>query len=194
MLHLLWELMLAVGIAYGFIAGKPEAVGAAVISSAREAVALSITMLGIVALWSGLMEVAQAGGILKGLERLLAAPVSWLFPKVPKGHPAQKAMLLNITANMLGLGWAATPAGLLAMKELAKLEEERPSVPKGSASNAMCDFLILNVSSLQLISVNLIAYRSQYGSAAPMAIVLPSLAATAVSTAVAVLFCKVHKT
>ena len=101
-------------------------------------------------------------------------------------------------ANVLGLGWAATPAGLRAMEELSKLEEDRrkgrlpgPVRKKGIASNEMCTFLILNISSLQLIPVNVIAYRSQYGSVNPAAIVGPGIAATAVSTLVAVVFCKI---
>lgn len=190
MIHLLWELMIVIGIVYGFLTGRAEEVGTAVVNSSREAVTLAIAMLGVVALWSGLMEVAKGCGLMDGMTRLLSRPIRWLFPDVPKGHPAEEAIILNVTANILGLGWAATPAGLTAMKELAALEEEQQTVPKGSASNAMCTFLILNVSSLQLISVNMIAYRSQYGSAAPMAIVGPALAATTVSTLAAVAFCK----
>ena len=103
---------------------------------------------------------------------------------------------MNFVANFLGLGWAATPAGLRAMETLAQLEEERrekqiPVVPRGTASNEMCTFLILNISSLQLIPVNVIAYRSQYGSVNSTAIVGPAIVATAVSTGVAVVFCKV---
>ena len=113
----------------------------------------------------------------------------------------------NLTPdNFLGLGWAATPAGLKAMESLAELEEERraadgsaasqrrvhiPAIPRGVASNEMCTFLILNISSLQLIPVNVIAFRTQYGSVNPTAIVGPGILATAVSTAVAVVFCKV---
>ena len=103
-----------------------------------------------------------------------------------------------IPANILGLGWACTPAGLKAMEELAKLEEERGNPAYGGsggkervASNEMCTFLILNISSLQLIPVNMIAYRQQYGSVNPAGIIAPAIAATAVSTAVAVVYCKV---
>ena len=116
----------------------------------------------------------------------------------PANHPAEEHITTNIIANVLGLGWAATPAGLRAMEELSKLEEDRrkrrlpgPIRKKGIASNEMCTFLILNISSLQLIPVNVIAYRSQYGSVNPTAIVGPAIAATAVSTMVAVIFCKV---
>ena len=101
-------------------------------------------------------------------------------------------------ANFLGLGWAATPFGLKAMEELGNLEEDRrggkaPGKPrkKGIAGNEMCTFLIINISSIQLIPVNIIAYRSQYGSVAPTAIVGPAIAATAVSTGVAVIFCRI---
>ena len=97
----------------------------------------------------------------------------------------------NVIANFLGLGWGATPLGLKAMEELAKLEEERKGKKPKSASNEMCTFLILNISSLQLIPVNIIAYRSQYGSVYPTAIVGPALAATAASTIAAVIFCKI---
>ena len=105
---------------------------------------------------------------------------------------------MNCVANVLGLGWAATPAGLKAMEALEDLEEDRragrapgPVRKKGIASNEMCTFLILNISSLQLIPVNLIAYRTQYGSVDPMAVVVPGILATAVSTGAAVIFCKV---
>ena len=141
----------------------------------------------------------------------------FLFPELPAGHPAQEHITTNIIANVLGLGWAATPAGLRAMEELSKLEEERrqgrlpgPVRRKGIASNEMCTFLIinisslqlipvnviayrsqvLNISSLQLIPVNVIAYRSQYGSVNPAGIVGAGIAATAVSTVVAVIYCK----
>lgn len=190
MIHILWELMITVGIVYGFLSGRAEEVGNAVINSSKEAVTLAIAMVGVVALWSGLMEVASEGGVLKGMNRILRKPLKWLFPEVPGGHPAEQAILLNVTANILGLGWAATPAGLAAMKELAEIEKAKPTVAPGNASNAMCNFLIINVSSLQLVSVNMIAYRSQYGSAAPMAIIGPAIAATTVSTVAAVIFCK----
>ena len=96
----------------------------------------------------------------------------------------------NVIANFLGLGWGATPLGLKAMEELAKLEEERKGKKPKSASNEMCTFLIINISSLQLIPINMIAYRTQYGSINPTAIVGPALVATTVSTIVAAIYCK----
>ncbi|MFW5676385.1 MAG: nucleoside recognition protein, partial [Acetivibrio ethanolgignens] len=117
-----------------------------------------------------------------------------LFPGIPSGHPALEYIAANMIANFLGLGWAATPAGLSAMRELKKLEEERrekgQGVSEGSASNEMCTFLIINISSLQLIPVNIIAYRSQYGSVNPAAVIAPAMVATAISTLAAVIYCK----
>ena len=121
----------------------------------------------------------------------------FLFPSLPEGHRAAEHISTNFIANFLGLGWAATPAGLSAMQELGKLEDDRragrapgPVRKKGIASNEMCTFLILNISSLQLIPVNVIAYRSQYGSANPAGIIGAGILATAVSTGAAVIYCK----
>lgn len=124
--------------------------------------------------------------------------IRFLFPGLPAGHPSEPHILTNLIANFLGLGWAATPAGLKAMEELARLEEERRAgrLPgaarkRGVAGNEMCTFLIINISSLQLIPVNVIAYRGQYGSVNPTAIVGPAIVATALSTLAGVVFCKV---
>ena len=182
--------MLVIGIIVSVITGETASVNTSVIDGAKDAVSLCITMLGIMAFWTGLMEVAKEAGIIGYLTKKLETLLGCLFPDVPKDHPAREYMASNMIANMIGLGWAATPLGLKAMEELAKLEEEHPTVPKGTANRAMCTFLIINVSSLQLIPINVIAYRSQYGSVNPAAILGPGLVATFISTAVAVLFCK----
>ena len=124
-----------------------------------------------------------------GLSRKLKPILQFLFPGIPKGHIANEYIATNFIANVFGLGWAATPAGLKAMEALADLEKERGN-GGDAASDEMCTFLILNISSLQLISVNLIAYRSQYGSRMPMAIVGPALVITLATTLVAVVFCR----
>lgn len=191
MLNRLWGGMILVGILYGALNGRMQEVTDAALASSKEAVTLAITMTGVMALWVGLMEIAKESGVVEGLSGKLRPFLTFLFPGIPKNHPAMEHIAVNFVANFLGLGWAATPAGLRAMKSLADLEKERPTVPKGAASNAMCTFLILNVSSLQLIPVNMIAYRSQYGSVNPTAIVGPAIAATAVSGTVSVLFCKI---
>lgn len=189
MLNYLWAGMLIVGIVFGVVKGEAAQITNAALESSKEAVSLCITMMGVMSMWMGLMEIAQEAGILQAMSRFLGPIVKWLFPQVPKNHPAREHITTNIIANVLGLGWAATPAGLKAMEELARLEEEQRSVPKGVASNAMCNFLILNISSLQLIPVNVVAYRSQYGSVNPAAVIGPAIVATAISTLVAVGYC-----
>ena len=197
MLNYIWAAMIAIGILYAALTGNMEAVANGALDSAGEAVQLCITMTGVMGLWVGLMEIASRSGLIQSMTRGIQSFITFLFPRIPKDHPARQHISTNIIANILGLGWACTPAGLKAMEELEKLEEDRRSGkatgtgrPKGTAGNEMCTFLILNISSLQLIPVNVIAYRSQYGSAAPASIVGAGILATAVSTAVAVIFCK----
>ncbi len=291
-MNYIWAAMILTGMVYGILTGHIEAVSDAVLDSSKEAVTLCVTMLGVMGLWMGLMEIAKDAGLVRSISRRIQPLIRFLFPRIPEGHPANEHITMNFVANFLGLGWAATPAGLKAMESLAALEEERraeaetdrgtdvaqqmadagqpsdryqmedksasaqkkedrytrrtaaerqaantiqatdryrareehvrktaaaqrasdaaqrtertaqqaadakrrrkvPAVPRGVASNEMCTFLILNISSLQLIPVNVIAYRAQYGSVNPTAIVGPGIAATAVSTLVAVVFCKV---
>lgn len=185
MLNYLWTGMIVIGIIWGSLTGNLEAVSSAILDSAGSAVTLCITMLGIICMWTGLMEVAKRGGLIAQLTRLISPFVQFLFPEIPKGHPAAEHISMNITANLLGLGWASTPSGLNAMKELAKLNHYQLK-----ASNAMCNFLILNISSLQLIPVSIIAYRSQYGAANPSSIIGPALLATFVSSLAAIIFIK----
>lgn len=184
MLNILWGAMIVIGVLWGAFHGTLGAVTDQVLTSAKDAVNLCITMLGILSFWTGILEIGEQAGLLEKFSRTLRPVLRRLFPDVPDGHPAQQAMATNIIANMLGLGWAATPAGLQAMEELAKLSHSP------IASNAMCTFLILNMSSLQLIPINMIAYRSQYGSVNPAMIVMPALLATAVSTLVGAIAAK----
>ncbi|MBQ7839246.1 MAG: nucleoside recognition protein [Lachnospiraceae bacterium] len=218
MLNYIWAFMIIIGILYGAFTGNIEAVSNAALASAQEAVDLCITMLGIMGLWMGLMEIAQKSGVIAKLTQGIQPFISFMFPRIPKGHIAREYISTNIIANILGLGWACTPAGLKAMEALAQLEAERgnpeylgdggvkghesgTNVHKGAhvecqcgkvriASDEMCTFLILNISSLQLIPVSMIAYRSQYGSASPTAIVGPAIIATLVSTLVGIVFAK----
>ena len=198
MLNYLWGAMLLLGIVYGAFNGRLPEITSAAIDSAKEAVTLCITMTGVMSLWVGLMEIAQKSGVIGRATKKIQPFISFMFPGLPKGHKAREYITANIIANVFGLGWAATPAGLKAMESLKNLEEERKThpvggrkaVPKGVASKEMCTFLILNISSLQLIPVSIIAYRSQYGSVSPAAVIAPSLAATLLSTIAAVVFCK----
>ena len=190
--------MIGVGILFAAFTGKVPELTNAAMDSAKEAVTLSITMVGVMSFWSGFMEIAKKAGIIEMASEKLEPFLSFLFPSLPKRHPARALIATNMIANVLGLGWAATPVGLQAMEEFEKLEEERRAGRakgiarrKGTASNEMCNLLIVNISSLQLIPMTVIAYRSQYGSVNPTAIVGPGIAATAVSTLVAILFCKI---
>lgn len=197
MLNYLWVGMILVGIVYGAFNGKMPDITNAALDSAKEAVTLCITMIGVMSFWTGIMEIASRAGIIGMAARKMRPLIRFLFPRIPKEHRANEHITTNFIANFLGLGWAATPAGLKAMEELGKLEDDRragraagPARKKGIASNEMCTFLIINISSLQLIPVNVIAYRSQYGSANPAGIVGAGIAATAVSTGAAIVFCK----
>lgn len=197
-MNYLWGGMILLGILYGTATGNLKAVTEAAVESSREAVNLCIVMAGVTALWTGIMRIAENSGLIDQMLQKMNPLMGFLFPSLPSGHPARKHMAVNMIANFLGLGWAATPAGLQAMEALGRLEEERragkapgPARKRGIAGNEMCTFLILNISSLQLIPVNIIAYRTQYGSADPTAIVGPAILATAVSTGVAVVFCKI---
>lgn len=225
MLNMIWAGMILLAVVYAACSGNMSAVTNAALDSAGEAISLCITMAGVVALWMGLMEIAQKAGLIQKLTKGISPFLKFMFPRIPQGHPAREYIATNIIANVLGLGWACTPAGLKAMEELARLEAERgtpgyvsesgdvsvggrkkregtgkdvdtpPAALGGKtgrvASNEMCTFLILNISSLQLIPVNMIAYRSQYGSVNPAVIIAPAIAATMVSTAVAVVYCRV---
>ena len=185
MLNYLWAGMILIGIIFAAFTGKIPDITDAALDSAGEAVTLCITMMGVMAFWMGLMEIATKAGMIEKGAKILKPFVRFLFPEVPEGHKAGEYITTNIIANFLGLGWAATPAGLKAMEELGKLNHGSTS-----ASNAMCNFLILNISSLQLIPVNVIAFRSQYGSVEPTAIVGAGIVATTISTVTAIIFCK----
>lgn len=186
MLNSLWAGMILIGIIFAAFTGRIPGITDAALDSSKEAVTLCITMIGVMAFWMGLMEIASKAGMIEKGAKMLKPFVRFLFPEVPEGHKAGEHITTNIIANFLGLGWAATPAGLKAMEELGKLNHGSPV-----ASNAMCNFLILNISSLQLIPVNVIAFRSQYGSVNPTAIVGAGIVATAISTGTAIIFCKI---
>lgn len=231
MLDYLWAAMLLLGVVWGLLHGRAAELTQAVLDGGKDAVTLSLTMLGVMSVWTGLMEVGKNAGLLRQVNRLLRPVISWLFPRLPRDHPAAESISMNFAANMLGLGNAATPAALKAMKELQELEAEREaggesagaggnenmsawageaagawagksagagggeqkkpgSLQIYTANNEMCTFLIINISSLQLVPINMIAYRSQYGAVNPAAITVPVLIATMLSTLMGVIFCK----
>ena len=219
MLNYIWAGMILLGVIYGVCTGQMSALTGGALDSAREAVSLCITMAGVMALWMGLMEIAQESGMITKMTKGIRPFLKFMFPRLPEDHPAGEYIATNLIANVLGLGWACTPAGLKAMEQLAELERQRAEKKMAqpvdrqlqrragqrsekesekrrcgsgitAASNEMCTFLILNVSSLQLIPVNMIAYRSQYGSANPAVIIAPALVATLFSTIISIIYCK----
>ena len=185
MLNVIWGFFLIGGSLTGAVLGRMDLVTNAVIDGGKSAVELAFTMAGVVATWAGVLKIAERGGMIDALAQKCTPFLDFLFPEVPRTHPARKYIAANFAANFLGLGWAATPAGLLAMQELAKLNRQ-----EGRASNAMCMFLVVNMSSLQLVTVNILAYRAEYGSAAPAEIMGVGIVATLVTTIVGILLAK----
>ena len=185
MINYIWCGMIIIGIIVGTLTGNIEAVSTAAIEWAETAVELSLGLIGVMALWLGLMKIAEEAGIVRGMGLLVKPIMVRLFPEVPADHPAMGSIVANMAANFFGLGNAATPLGIKAMQELQDLNEN-----KEEASNAMVMFLAINTSSVTLISSSTIAYRSAAGAANPADIIGPTIIATTVSTTVAIIACK----
>lgn len=166
MLNYIWFGMIIFGFIVGIMNGRIEAVTQAAIESSGKAIELSIALLGVMCLWTGLMNIADKSGLVQYMSRILRPILKFLFPDVPKKHKAMGAIVMNLVANMLGLGNAATPLGIKAMTELQKLNND-----KETATASMSMFLVLNTSFIQLIPATLIAIRSATGSENPSEII-----------------------
>lgn len=173
MLNFIWLALMALGVGVAAVTGKAGAVTDAAFQAGKVAIETIIGLAGLMALWMGLMKIAEKSGLMEGLAALLRPVVRLLFPSIPGDHPAVGAILMNISANMLGLGSAATPMGLKAMQELQGLNRE-----KETASEAMCTFLTLNTSSITLIPGTIIALRATYKSVNPAEVVAATLVAS----------------
>ena len=173
LLNYIWAFLIFFSLLCAAATGRMAELSAAVLSGAGSAVTLIIGMTGMMCAWTGLMKIAEGGGVTAALAKVLGPAVRRLFPSCRKNEPAVQAMCMNITANLLGLGNAATPLGLAAMKELKK------DNPTDTADNAMAMFVVINASSLQLIPTFTATLRAQYGSAAPFDI-LPAVWVTSV--------------
>lgn len=180
MLNIIWLLLLAAGIVIAAINGNIEVVTEAALGAAQGAVEICINLIGVMALWLGIMKIAEQGGMIKTLARLVRPLMVRLFPSVPHEHPAMGAIILNISANMLGLGNAATPMGMKAMQELQMLNNNSEE-----ASEAMCTFLALNTSCITLIPATIIGVRLSFGTANPTEIVGPCIFATSMAMIIA---------
>lgn len=173
MMNIIWLGLILVGVTVAAFTGKASAVTDAAFAGGKLAIETMLGLAGLMALWMGIMKIAEKAGLMEALAALLRPVVRALFPSVPGDHPAIGAMIMNIAANMLGLGSAATPFGLKAMAELQALNEE-----KETASEAMCTFLTLNTASITLVPGTIIALRATYGSANPAEVVMATLAAS----------------
>lgn len=185
MLNAIWLGMIFTSIVVGVAQGRIDQVVHAVTDSAKLGFEIALSLTGIMALWLGIMGIASESGLIQVIARGLRPIMRSLFPEVPPDHPAMGAMVMNIAANMLGLANASTPFGLQAMKELEKLNNNAQE-----ASNAMCTFLAINTSSVQLIPTTAIAFLAANGSLNPSSVIVTSLIATLCSTMVAIIAVK----
>ncbi|MFC3803121.1 nucleoside recognition domain-containing protein [Cohnella sp. GCM10012308] len=181
MVNWIWLGMIALSVVFGAANGRVQQVTEAAFTGAQTGVTVCFGLISILVFWMGLMKIAEASGIVRRLSLLMAPVVRWLFPDVPKDHPALGYILSNMSANLLGLGNAATPMGIRAMQELQKLNPN-PTV----ATPAMCTLLALNTASITIVPTTLIAIRMNFGSSHPADIIGPTLLATAISTGAAI--------
>lgn len=184
-ISIIWLSIILISIASAAWLGKTGELTLALFDESKSAVTLAIGLVGSMAFWLGMMKILEEAGALKMLAKVVAPVMSKLFPEIPKNHPAIGAMVMNMSANMLGMGNAATPFGINAMQELDKLNGE-----KGRATNAMCLFLAINTSSVTLLPLGVITIRASAGASDPASILIPSLLATIVSTTVAIIMTK----
>jgi spore maturation protein A len=182
MLNVIWLGLIVISMVVAAINGRIEVINQAAFEGAKTGVTVSFGLLSVLAFWMGMMRIAEKAGLMELMARALSPVVRRLFPDVPKGHPALGYILSNMSANLLGLGNAATPMGLKAMQELQKLNPD-----KEKASPAMCTLLAINTASITLIPTTMIAIRMQYGSANPVEIVGSTLMASFAATGFALL-------
>lgn len=166
MLNTIWVIMVLAGVLTGILTGRTSEVSDSVLESCVNSVNLVITMLGAMCLWSGIMKVAQKGGLVNGLAKMLKGVFRYLFPGIPKDHPANGAIAMSISADLLGLGNAATPLGIMAMKELSNVNNNSVI-----ASNAMVMFGVVNAACIQLIPSTVLIIRQQAGSSNPSSVI-----------------------
>lgn len=186
MLNYLWGFMIIIGIVVSVITNNLEAITFETIESSKRAISLCITLLGVMSMWNGILNVADKSGLIDALAKKLEPILVFLFPNVPKNSEAFKQIATNFIANIFGVSYAATPAGLKAMNELQKYNKN-----KDVASDEICMFMIVNMSSLQLVTISTVAYRSEFGSVNPTEIIGAGIFATLVSTVVGIMFAKI---
>ncbi|MBH8582267.1 nucleoside recognition protein [Thermoactinomyces vulgaris] len=188
MIHYIWIFMILSGVVAAALQGKLELVTKAALNGAEEGVSVCLGLISIMVFWLGMMRIAQDAGLLEKLSKILRPVARFLFPSVPHDHPAMGYILSNMSANLFGLGNAATPMGLKAMEELQKLNPDRKT-----ATPAMCTLLALNTSGLTLLPTTIIGIRLKHGSVNPTEIIGPTLLATLLATSFAILLDRYYR-
>ena len=186
MLNIIWPLFIVISFIYAFFSGNTEQVSNGIFESLTDVVNLSLTFLGTMCLWNGIMEIAKKTTLIKKLTSFLKPLIKFLFPELTKNEKAKEEISMNIIANVLGLGNAATPLGLKAMKTMQKENKDKTTL-----SNSMAMFILINTASIQLIPTNVIAIRNSLNSTAPTQIIFPVWIATIVAAISSIMAAKV---
>lgn len=186
MINYIWFLILAAGILVGLFTGKGELISKSIISSAGSTVELVIGLLGLMSLWCGIMKIAEKSGLIDKLAKILKPVLKLIFRDTARSEKALGAIVMNLTANMMGLSNAATPFGIKAMEEMNKNNPKRDT-----ASNDMAIFLVMNAACIQLLPTTVISIRAICGSQNPAEIIIPAAIATGLAAIAGVIFCKI---
>lgn len=186
MLNILWPIFIILSVIYAVLFGKMEELNTGIFSSLSEAVELTITFLGTICLWSGIMEIAKQTSLISKLNKILRPFINFLFPDLKNNEEAKQEISMNMIANILGLGNAATPLGIKAMKTM-----QRENKIKDTLTNSMMMFIVINTASIQLIPTNVIAIRTSLNSQSPTSIILPVWIATMVAGIIGIFFTKI---
>jgi spore maturation protein A len=185
-INIIWFFILVFGIGFGLITGRGDVVSKSVVITAGSTVEFVIKLVGIMCIWCGVMKIAEKSGLTEKLAKLLWPILSIIFKEAAKDEKAMGAIVMNLTANMMGLSNAATPFGIKAMEEMDRLNKD-----KGTASNDMALFLVLNAACIQLVPTTVLSVRAASGSSNPGAIIIPAILATTAAAVMGVIFAKI---
>ncbi|KNF09819.1 spore maturation protein A [Gottschalkia purinilytica] len=186
MINYIWFFLIFISIVVSVLNGNINVINESIIKDAEEAVKFAISLIGIMSIWMGLINIAEKSGLIKSFSKILTPITSFLFPEVPKNHPAMSAIVMNMVTNMFGAGNSATAIGIKAMEEMNTLNKN-----KKRSTNAMCMFLVINMSSIQIVPLTILKIRADAGSVNPTEIIGTSLVATTVSTIVGIIAVKI---
>lgn len=185
MINYIWFFLIIISIAVAALTGNIDVINDSLMNDAQEAVVFGISLMGVMATWMGLIKIAESSGLIRAISRLLTPITSFLFPGVPRDHPAMTSIVMNMVTNMFGAGNSSTAIGLKAMEEMSTLNPD-----KTKATNDMCMFLVINMSSIQLIPITVLKLRQDAGSLDSTEIIAPTLIATLISTLVGIITVK----